>query len=206
MGVSIKTFATVTEFYAKDSKANQNAFLRGNFIPFLQNFVEVGDIEGETFKTDDEQFVKLAKTLNIKHLTKQTYNAYKQFNELVYKVKTPAVPNSGIDIWLQSDDTGLSSGYMAYVYNPAKAYKFKENNHPYDSDDLSRCIKFVAAVPDAVNKFNDIAKTSPVWEQIISNWDKLQTLTKTEQTSMLRSFYELKSPENSKSTINENTI
>ena len=53
-----------------------------------------------------------------------------------------ASPGMGLAAWLRSDDTGLSSRYMAHVvYGGPKC----ERNHPHDSADWGRCLRLIEA-------------------------------------------------------------
>jgi hypothetical protein len=54
----------------------------------------------------------------------------------------PATPGMGLLAWLSSDDTGLSSLFMAHIlYDAPKA----DANFPRDNDDLGRCERLLSA-------------------------------------------------------------
>ena len=75
--------------------------------------------------------------------------------------------------WLASDNTGMSSQFMAFT---AIEIKPKYTSHPYDPSDLNRCILLVEEVPEIKEKFNIIAKSSKEWGAVINNWDALVSL------------------------------
>ena len=82
----------------------------------------------------------------------------------------------GLVAWLKSDDTGLSSKYMAYMIwgNPTRV----ENNHPLDPDDFGRCCRFLDAVPGSREKIALLAvpECGPVWKRLIEAWDELERI------------------------------
>lgn len=66
----------------------------------------------------------------------------------------------GLEQWLASDETGLSSRYLAFKTADAPAAAFAE---PQDWDDLARCIHFLIAVPEAIPRLPIMAEESPRW-------------------------------------------
>ena len=54
----------------------------------------------------------------------------------------PSCPGIGLAAWLKTDDTGLSSRFMAHVfYSGPKC----DMNYPRDTDDLGRCQRLIEA-------------------------------------------------------------
>jgi len=49
-------------------------------------------------------------------------------------------------------------------------------NHPADPDDFCRCLLLLEAVPEAREHLEKVAKISRVWENIVDNFEKLETM------------------------------
>lgn len=81
----------------------------------------------------------------------------------------------GLEAWLNSDDTGSSSLYMAWCLSggqfgywhgrrqPGAAY-------PLDPADLGRCIRLIEAVPDFGGKIPEMAHRGYEWLAVTTNW------------------------------------
>jgi hypothetical protein len=98
-------------------------------------------------------------------------------NSIVSELERPtimATPNMGLVAWLKSDDTGLSSRYMASVLCGHPDYA--EYAHPHDPDDFGRCYRFLLAVPAVRSRLNVMATKSDQWEKLCLYWDELEKL------------------------------
>lgn len=85
----------------------------------------------------------------------------------------PAKEGQGLQAWLFSDDTGLSSRYMAYILcNGPEA----EYAHPIDVDDFGRCYRFLKAVPDVKGHMHRLESKSRQWEALVELWDHLSAI------------------------------
>jgi hypothetical protein len=86
----------------------------------------------------------------------------------------PAKEASGLRAWYASDETGLSSKYMAYVLlNGGRV----ENNHPHDPGDFGRCLGLLKAVPEARANLGLLgAGHGEVWACLIAQWDALESM------------------------------
>ncbi len=82
-------------------------------------------------------------------------------------------PNMGLHAWLNSDDVGASSGFMAYVLSNGPVV---DNNHPRDNSDFGRCHRFLLAVPEAREKLQLMADHGQAWKNLAADWDKLTAL------------------------------
>jgi len=79
---------------------------------------------------------------------------------------------AGLDSWLASDDTGLSSVFMASVLGGfSRPYA-----HPYDPGDFGRCVRLLSAVPEFRPRIADMASASPEWKRLVESWDELERL------------------------------
>ncbi len=73
--------------------------------------------------------------------------------------------------WLLTGKVGASSRAMACCFANIDA---GERCHPYDPDDLSRCIKFLDAVPEARSQMDKLRSISVQWEKLVDRWDELE--------------------------------
>lgn len=77
--------------------------------------------------------------------------------------------------WFACGETGMSSKAMARVACRATCGLIPmDASHPYDPDDLNRCIKLVFMAPAIREEFHMIATLSDTWKRIIDRWDELE--------------------------------
>ena len=86
--------------------------------------------------------------------------------------------------WLIHGERGVSSESMACA---VLGMKPKLMCHPIDHADFMRCVKFLDAVPEARNYLKDVAKLSGTWAILVENWDELETLYRSGDSSKLYS-------------------
>jgi hypothetical protein len=55
--------------------------------------------------------------------------------------------------------------------------------HPHDPDDFRRCYLLLKTVPEWKDKLHLMKQVSPVWSNIIDNWDKLCTMLEQQMQS-----------------------
>ncbi|MFV9079390.1 hypothetical protein ABQ397_24215 [Serratia fonticola] len=96
----------------------------------------------------------------------------KAANDICAEFAKPVVkasPGMGIAAWLASDDTGLSSKFMASVLTG----EFKaENHYPRDPADFGRCLRLVNAVPGLAEKIGDMSQHGKHWAVVAAHWDE----------------------------------
>lgn len=101
-------------------------------------------------------------------------------NEILKVVNVAAVnatPNMGLENWLASDDTGMSSQFMARELCGARVHlEHDEKPYPLDPADFGRCVRFLAAVPFARAKIGELAKHGPVWAEYVKRWEEMEAL------------------------------
>ena len=73
--------------------------------------------------------------------------------------------------WLGNGQVGMSSKAMALAVCGATGPR----NHPWDPDDLNRCLLFLEAVPEARGHMDKVAALSPVWARLVERWSELET-------------------------------
>lgn len=94
--------------------------------------------------------------------------------------------------WLDNGRVGLSSGTLCATLFPnlKKHHRLAsmndedgnfEINWPHDSDDFSRCLRFLQAVPEARERLDEMKKISPEWKNLVNKWDEIETLFKAEK-------------------------
>lgn len=89
----------------------------------------------------------------------------------------PAVPEMGLNAWLNSHDTGASSKAMAHhLCQPFLTHPGDMKAHPWDADDFGRCHRFLEAVPGTREKISLMVHVSPTWAALVTNWDELTAL------------------------------
>jgi hypothetical protein len=94
-----------------------------------------------------------------------------------------AAPGSGLAAWLASDDTGLSSRYLAYVLGTAAGERapWAGNEHPHDADDFGRCVRLLDAAPALRPHLPALAQGhGPVWAGLAAAWAELEALYREE--------------------------
>lgn len=113
---------------------------------------------------------------------------------------TPSKSGEGLMAWLQSDDVGQSSAFMAWClaasepetskslghwkYHIQRASKtiFANGEKPYPGDpgDLNRCRKLLLAVPEFAPHVAQMASEGPVWKLYVEHWQELISLLESE--------------------------
>jgi hypothetical protein len=130
----------------------------------------------------------LATQFGVKDVLPRQFNAIiEAANRIIAEFErdyTPAAPGCGLAAWLASDDTGMSSKWMArQLFDAAPDHGYA---HPHDADDFARCMTFVAAVPESKAMLDRVASTSPVWAEIVAQWDTLCNLMQTSSAEVTR--------------------
>lgn len=74
--------------------------------------------------------------------------------------------------WVVGKHVGLSSksiwAHMMGAGKPERGW-----SHPYDPDDLSRCLRLLHQIPEWKDRMPEMAKRSPGWAKLISAWDQI---------------------------------
>lgn len=100
--------------------------------------------------------------------------------------RSPVLPQAGMTIyeWLDCDDVGASSKYMASVLSGAF---FATHAHPRDPDDLGRCIRLVDSVPGLALPVTAMAVHGPEWAAVAEKWSSWRELYRNGQNEELYS-------------------
>lgn len=89
------------------------------------------------------------------------------------KPYAPASEAMGLRAWLESDETGLSSRFMAYRIAGGPGARLY---WPVDPGDFGRCVGLLKAVPEARLRLGEMADSGPAWASLVANWDELERL------------------------------
>ena len=114
----------------------------------------------------------------IKEVTARQYNAViNAANDIIKEMERKPVyssPNMGFSAWVNSDDVGQSSKFMAYVLNSYDAPPLAE---PHDSDDFGRCYRMLRAIGHRTEGryLSEMIGLSRYWDLLIRNWDELSS-------------------------------
>jgi len=82
-----------------------------------------------------------------------------------------ASPNMGYSAWLASDDTGMSSLFMASTLNGGTGAQLAV---PLDADDFGRCVRMLDAVPSFRERIGRLRSEGPVWERLVDRWNEIE--------------------------------
>jgi hypothetical protein len=72
--------------------------------------------------------------------------------------------------WFCTGEVGASSKAMAACIGGAE----DGTSHPFDPDDLRRCVLFLQAVPEARQHMPKVRELSAQWAKLVDNWDELE--------------------------------
>ena len=126
--------------------------------------------------------------LGCESATTRQMNALTAAADLIYEAlaheDVPATPGMGLRAWIGSDETGLSSRYLACVlardtqWDRTAGYPVAERHHPHDAGDFGRCAKMIDAQPELRANLARLAEPAhgPVWNAIGARWADLEAL------------------------------
>lgn len=87
--------------------------------------------------------------------------------------------------WIVGPDTGISS---KAIFSHMMIGSLVEYGHPYDNDDLGRCLRLLEAVPEWSARIGEMAQYSPEWAALCAEWDALRALYQMDRRS--KTLYE----------------
>ena len=73
-------------------------------------------------------------------------------------------------VWFASGRVGASSKAMACCLIDSET----DRSHPFDPDDLNRCLLFLEAVPEARQHMDKLRTMSVTWDMLIENWEQIE--------------------------------
>lgn len=131
-------------------------------------------------------------TAMTKQFTSDHKNCPKTWTEPSPQPKTgPEGIPYNVQWWIRNGEHGTSSKtMMKYMYG----YDMTggRESHPLDPDDFYRCHRLIQAVPQLKNYLHRMNPVSPVWENLVANWDKLTELLEEQiRTKKANGMYEL---------------
>jgi hypothetical protein len=86
------------------------------------------------------------------------------------------------DWWLMFGERGVSSETIFQTIDGRKILKH-EGNHPMDPDDFRRCYLLLQTVPEWRNKLHFMKVVSPIWRELVDNWDLLTEMLEEQLTT-----------------------
>lgn len=118
----------------------------------------------------------LDKKEGVKEMLPREINAVISAADLIVdalaKPEGKSYPGMGLKEWMQSDDTGMSSVFMAATLSGfSRPYA-----HPHDPSDLGRCIRLLDAVPELRERLDKMKTTGKEWAALVDNWEELTEL------------------------------
>jgi hypothetical protein len=120
----------------------------------------------------------------VKELGRQGFKSliFRQTNAIIASVnkiieeceRLPVMSHAGMGLsaWLKSDDTGMSSEYMASVFGGFQRRYY----HPMDLDDFGRCSRLLTAVPEFREKLEMMRDKSKQWAALLDVWTQVEDL------------------------------
>lgn len=115
------------------------------------------------------------------HLLPRQYNAViEAANLIIDELSDPerkVTPGMGLQGWLASDQTGVSSKFMAGVLGEGYRGKY---GHPHDPSDFGRCVGLLDACPELRGKLHLMNSHGPEWKALVDHWDELEALYREE--------------------------
>jgi len=119
----------------------------------------------------------------VKALCSRQYDALIQAADMIIREcqREPISSSAGMGLkaWLASDDTGMSSKYMASVLSDVMLGKYGfscEYAHPHDLDDFGRCSRLLLAVPEFRERINLMRDKSKEWSALLDIWTDIELL------------------------------
>lgn len=130
----------------------------------------------------------------LKHLCRQhgknlsmcprQYNAVVHAANLIVEEMAEApemsTPGMGLTRWLASDDTGMSSewlaGWLSGAFHRRSAY-------PSDSDDFGRCLRMLEAAPELMAAMPRLREAPKPWPELFAEWESLAGLYQTDRAA-----------------------
>jgi len=86
--------------------------------------------------------------------------------------------------WLAGRDTGMSSTAILYAALGMPG----GSSHPYDPDDLLRCLRLIDLHPWSAEGLPVLAERCPAWRALAAHWDELRALVMAEVGSVCPPF------------------
>lgn len=81
--------------------------------------------------------------------------------------------------WAINGEHGMSSQTIFNHLSKTLGIRPLENRYPCtpsDPDDFKRCYKLIQAVPQWRSRLKELKEISPVWSNLVDNWDKLELM------------------------------
>ena len=91
--------------------------------------------------------------------------------------------------WIVGDDTGISSKAIWATMMGVPVGGLGWSSYPRDPDDIGRCFRLLALVPEWRERLPEMAALSPEWAALVGEWIDLEALWMTEGDGTWRPPY-----------------
>lgn len=127
----------------------------------------------------------LGKRHKVKHLLPRQYNAIIAGANLIVEQcaegERQAGAGIGVQAWLLSDQTGVSSKYMLRALQGGEAFRRMWHaatgyGHPHDASDFGRCLGLLSAAPELRQHLELMSECGPEWSALVAHWEELECL------------------------------
>ncbi len=96
--------------------------------------------------------------------------------------------------WAENGEHGISNKTMfnhLSVGLQVRSLNLSHKSHPSDPDDFKRCYKLLQAVPQWKTQLNRMKTVSPVWSNLVDNWDKLTEMFERNEREKWKNYKEV---------------
>lgn len=81
---------------------------------------------------------------------------------------TTLMPIESFYRWLTFGETGASSKTIVHAVTGERP-RHHSDSHPFDWDDMLRCLRLIEAVPEVRGHLHLVRALSPTWQRLIDN-------------------------------------
>lgn len=86
---------------------------------------------------------------------------------------------SAAHAWIIGPGRGMSSEFIwAHMMGVMTEVRFV--SHPHDPSDINRCFQLLHKVPAWRERIGEMTVYGPVWEALVQNWSRLETMFEAE--------------------------
>ena len=135
-----------------------------------------GEVVVNQIAVIDRVFRELSRQ-GYKELNSRQINAViRGVDSMIEEINKPTVvsePGMGLEAWRQSDDTGLSSRYLADALSGRCT---TEVNWPHDASDFGRCVRMLDAAPELRDRLELAFHAPEPWPKLLAVWFDAESL------------------------------
>lgn len=147
---------------------------------------------GESYKINYPQPISMATAL-MKQFAKDHENCKPTWVEPTNEVMNKTEEFCA-NWWAENGEHGISSKTMFNHLSKelhVRSLPLSHKSHPSDPDDFKRCHKLLQAVPQWKEKLHLMKTVSPVWSNLVDNWDKLTEMFEKNESEKWKNYKEV---------------